>query len=221
MLAQIKNINADTKGKEIENTNKAEGGVMFKLWTAQEKETLAKEAETWANKGYTEAKTDLTKVETKIAEVNKIVSEATTNEQITKAVKEVLVLNGQYKNLIENAKKTGEETKTIEARREADIKQIWSNIALNEANTNLAEANTRLSEQSKSKLIQDYGISLANLTLNKERLEKVDIQNAKTNLATQLMNDAKWRSEYDLAQTKVMLNALFKAVEVAFDISGE
>ena len=37
-------------------TNKAEGGVMFKLWTAQEKETLAKEAETWANKGYTEAK---------------------------------------------------------------------------------------------------------------------------------------------------------------------
>ena len=27
MLAQIKNINADTKGKEIENTNKAEGGV--------------------------------------------------------------------------------------------------------------------------------------------------------------------------------------------------
>ena len=140
MLAQIKNINADTKGKEIENTNKAEGGVMFKLWTAQEKETLAKEAETWANKGYTEAKTDLTKVETKIAEVNKIVSEATTNEQITKAVKEVLVLNGQYNNLIENAKKTGEETKTIEARREADIKQIWSNIALNEANTNLASA---------------------------------------------------------------------------------
>ena len=52
MLAQIKNINADTEGKKIENTNKAEGGVMFKLWTAQEKETLAKEAETWANKGY-------------------------------------------------------------------------------------------------------------------------------------------------------------------------
>ena len=59
MLAQIKNINADTEGKKIENTNKAEGGVMFKLWTAQEKETLAKEAETWANKGYTEAKTAL------------------------------------------------------------------------------------------------------------------------------------------------------------------
>ena len=89
MLAQIRNINADTEGKKIENTNKAEGGVMFKLWTAQEKETLAKEAETWANKGYTEAKTDLTKVETKIAEVNKIVSEATTNEQITKAVEKL------------------------------------------------------------------------------------------------------------------------------------
>ena len=57
MLAQIKNINADTKGKEIENTNKAEGGVMFKLWTAQEKETLAKEAETLATKNKKPRKT--------------------------------------------------------------------------------------------------------------------------------------------------------------------
>ena len=213
VLAQIQNIKADTDSKKIDNVNKSEGGVMFKLWTAEEKETIAKEAETWAKEGYTNAQTDLTNIQAEIARVQKVVAEATTKEQIGKAVGEVLILNGQYKNLIENAKKTGAETKTIEVRRDADIAEIWSKVALNDANTVLAETNTKLSEQNRTKLIQDWGIQLARLKMDKDHLEKVDIENAKTALKNQLMQDEKWKAELDFKGTELLVNSLLRGVE--------
>ena len=41
MLAQIKNINADTKGKETENTNKQEGGIEWLKLSEETKQVIA------------------------------------------------------------------------------------------------------------------------------------------------------------------------------------
>ena len=51
MAAQIKNINADTEGKKIENANKKEGGIEWLKLSEETKQVIATTAKLYAEKG--------------------------------------------------------------------------------------------------------------------------------------------------------------------------
>ena len=166
--AQINNINADTKGKEINNINEGEGGINQQVKFANIDNLIA-------NTNNTAAKTKLTEAQTIGQDITNAKDNATLEASINKAYTEMeLAIN----MLTESDIRTGAMVENKEAFMENYKQQLAAQAILNKLN----QSQTNVNNQQVKNLQESINLIKSQTNLNEQQIQNLlqEIVNMKT-----------------------------------------
>ena len=171
--AQIKNIEADTKGKEISNANEGEGGINQQLKFANIDNLIA-------NTNNTEAKTKLTEAQIIGQEITNAKDNATLEASINKAYTEMeLAMN----MLTESDIRTGAMVENKEAFMENYKQQLAAQAILNKLN----QSQTNVNNQQVKNLQESINLIKSQTNLNEQQIQ--NLLQAIVNMKTENINN--------------------------------
>lgn len=207
-LAQIQNIQANTRKTNIEANNIDEGGINWRNIDADTKKKIEETSTELVKRGYTNALKDLTEQETQYKKTENLIKTATTKEAITKAVYELEQMKESYNKTIAETQKVKAETKTIEAERDLRVELLQEEIYNKTADTALKDANINLTDEKTTQVRQDIANSVKQLGLNYRKLEEVDKEHVKNQLKAIMMEKYKTDKIIEQRQIELIVNSI-------------
>ena len=170
------------KRKEIENTNKQQGGIEWLKLSEETKQVIATTAKLYAEKGSKEAEKIGIELDNKRKEIENQFTESNYIANIQKTWQEVDNLTAMYNNLIKEGERIGAETDKIKQAKINETAEIASKIALNEALEDKAYSDANVSDRTATKITSDIAIAFSNLRLQWTRLNDIDRAELKNEL---------------------------------------